>query len=89
MYDLLAVAMLLGTVPHYLRNDTCNTHGISAWSQIIVGGSNFGELLGAASVFILSDYVTTPVRFSFISGRTSHLHCAVISSHGSVLTPSL
>jgi len=37
------------------------TLGISAWSQIIVGGSNFGELLGALSVFLLSDYVTTPI----------------------------
>ena len=37
------------------------TLGISAWAQIIVGGSNFGELLGALSVFLLSDYVTTPV----------------------------
>jgi hypothetical protein len=57
--------------------------GISAWSQIIVGGSNLGEvrafvyfafgtshfliafpnpqLFGAATVFILSDYVTTPI----------------------------
>ncbi|GAA5878615.1 hypothetical protein JCM8547_003845 [Rhodosporidiobolus lusitaniae] len=35
--------------------------GISAWSQIIVGGSNFGELLGAASVFFLNDYVPTPL----------------------------
>jgi MFS family permease len=35
--------------------------GISAWSQIINGGSNFGELLGALSVFLLSDYVTTPL----------------------------
>lgn len=34
---------------------------VSAWSQIIVGGSNFGELLGALSVFFLSDIVTTPV----------------------------
>lgn len=34
---------------------------ISAWSQIIVGGSNFGELLGAAAVFVLSDSVTTPL----------------------------
>ncbi|KAF8512623.1 hypothetical protein BU17DRAFT_96156 [Hysterangium stoloniferum] len=34
---------------------------ISAWSQIIVGGSNFGELLGALSVFLLSDYVTSPL----------------------------
>ncbi|KAF8636315.1 hypothetical protein AX17_003635 [Amanita inopinata Kibby_2008] len=35
--------------------------GISAWSQIIIGGSNFGELIGAFSVFILSDYVTSPL----------------------------
>lgn len=26
-------------------------------------GSNFGELLGALSVFLLSDYITTPVGF--------------------------
>jgi hypothetical protein len=35
--------------------------GTSAWSQIIVGGSNFGELLGALSVFLFADHVTTPV----------------------------
>lgn len=35
--------------------------GISAWSQIIVGGSNFGELLGALAVFVLSDAITTPL----------------------------
>lgn len=35
--------------------------GTSAWSQIIVGGSNFGELLGALSVFLLNDYVPTPL----------------------------
>jgi hypothetical protein len=35
--------------------------GISAWSQIIVGGSNFGELLGAVAVLVLSDVVTTPI----------------------------
>jgi hypothetical protein len=34
---------------------------VSAWSQIIVGGSNFGELLGAVSVFVLSNRVTTPL----------------------------
>jgi hypothetical protein len=34
---------------------------LSAWSQIIVGGSNFGELLGAASVLLLADVVTTPL----------------------------
>jgi len=35
--------------------------GNSAWSQIIVGGSNLGELLGALSVFLLADHVTTPI----------------------------
>ncbi|GAA5896808.1 hypothetical protein JCM8208_007096 [Rhodotorula glutinis] len=35
--------------------------GTSAWSQIQVGGSNFGELLGALSVFVLNDYVPTPL----------------------------
>lgn len=33
----------------------------SAWSQIMVGGSNFGELLGALTVFLLSDMVPTPI----------------------------
>ncbi|RPB29429.1 MFS general substrate transporter [Terfezia boudieri ATCC MYA-4762] len=33
----------------------------SAYSQILVGGSNFGELLGAFSVFILNDFVPTPI----------------------------
>ncbi|TFK29198.1 hypothetical protein FA15DRAFT_430422 [Coprinopsis marcescibilis] len=32
-----------------------------AWSQIIVGGSNFGELLGALAVLLLSNLVTTPL----------------------------
>ncbi|KAK4050848.1 hypothetical protein OIV83_003270 [Microbotryomycetes sp. JL201] len=35
--------------------------GQSAWSQIIIGGSNFGELLGAASVFVLNDHIPTPI----------------------------
>lgn len=35
--------------------------GTSAWSQIIVGGSNFGELLGALTVFLLSNRVPTPL----------------------------
>ena len=44
------------------------TLGISAWAQIIVGGSNFGELLGALSVFLLSDFVTTPVSWRRLIG---------------------
>jgi hypothetical protein len=32
-----------------------------AWSQIIVGGSNFGELLGAFTVLLLTEKVITPL----------------------------
>ncbi|KAL1957127.1 hypothetical protein VTO42DRAFT_6385 [Malbranchea cinnamomea] len=35
--------------------------GRSAWSQLIVGGSNLGELLGAAFVFLFTNLVTTPI----------------------------
>lgn len=35
--------------------------GNSAWSQIIVGGSNFGELLGALFVFMFTNVVQTPI----------------------------
>ncbi|KAH8152672.1 uncharacterized protein LAJ45_03513 [Morchella importuna] len=34
---------------------------VSAYSQILVGGSNFGELLGALGVFFLNDFVPTPI----------------------------
>ncbi|CAF1275895.1 unnamed protein product [Rotaria magnacalcarata] len=33
----------------------------SAWSQIIVGGSNFGELIGAFTVFLFANTVRTPM----------------------------
>ena len=33
----------------------------SEWSQIIVGGSNFGELLGALAVFFLSRKILSPI----------------------------
>ncbi|KAH7100169.1 hypothetical protein BKA62DRAFT_706967 [Auriculariales sp. MPI-PUGE-AT-0066] len=33
----------------------------SAWSQIVVGGSNLGELLGASTVFMLANTVPTPI----------------------------
>src|SRR5690606_24511599 len=33
----------------------------SAWAQLIVGGSNFGELLGALFVFLFTNVVTTPM----------------------------
>ena len=35
--------------------------GNSAWSQIMVGGSNFGELLGALFVFLFTNLVQTPL----------------------------
>jgi hypothetical protein len=35
--------------------------GNSAWSNIIVGGSNFGELLGATFVFMFTNLVHTPI----------------------------
>lgn len=35
--------------------------GDSAWSQIMVGGSNFGELLGALFVFLFTNFVKTPI----------------------------
>jgi MFS family permease len=35
--------------------------GQSAWAQIMVGGSNFGELLGALFVFLFTNLVHTPI----------------------------
>ncbi|KAJ4288766.1 hypothetical protein N0V88_007302 [Collariella sp. IMI 366227] len=35
--------------------------GNSAWAQIMVGGSNLGELLGAFSVLVFADAVQTPM----------------------------
>ncbi|KAF9877535.1 hypothetical protein CkaCkLH20_05235 [Colletotrichum karsti] len=35
--------------------------GESAWSQIMVGGSNFGELLGALFVFLFTNVIKTPI----------------------------
>jgi MFS family permease len=35
--------------------------GNSAWSQIMVGGSNFGELLGALFVFLFTNLIPTPI----------------------------
>ena len=33
----------------------------SEWSQIIVGGSNFGELIGAFFVFLFANQIKTPI----------------------------
>ncbi|WEW56260.1 hypothetical protein PRK78_001699 [Emydomyces testavorans] len=35
--------------------------GDSAWSQVIVGGSNVGELIGATFVFLFTNFITTPI----------------------------
>lgn len=35
--------------------------GQSGWSQLMVGGSNMGELLGALTVFLFTDVVKTPL----------------------------
>lgn len=35
--------------------------GQSGWSQLMVGGSNMGELLGALVVFLFNNYVQTPM----------------------------
>jgi hypothetical protein len=35
--------------------------GDSAWSQIMVGGSNLGELLGALCVFLFTNWIQTPM----------------------------
>lgn len=37
--------------------------GNSAYAQIMVGGSNLGELLGAAGVFVLGNSIPTPLPF--------------------------
>jgi hypothetical protein len=39
----------------------------SAWSEIIVGGSNFGELLGAFFIFFLSNSIRTPLPWLRLS----------------------
>ena len=35
--------------------------GNSEWSQVIVGGSNFGELIGAFFVFLFANRIKTPI----------------------------
>lgn len=44
--------------------------GESAWSQIMVGGSNFGELLGALFVFLFTNLVTTPLPWLRLDALT-------------------
>ncbi|PSN60285.1 hypothetical protein BS50DRAFT_506839 [Corynespora cassiicola Philippines] len=44
--------------------------GNSAWSQIMVGGSNFGELLGALFVFLFTNLVSTPMPWLRLDSLT-------------------
>ncbi|KAF1918141.1 hypothetical protein BDU57DRAFT_445262 [Ampelomyces quisqualis] len=44
--------------------------GNSAWAQIMVGGSNFGELLGALFVFMFTNLVNTPMPWLRIDAIT-------------------
>ncbi|KAL0941964.1 uncharacterized protein CTRU02_204727 [Colletotrichum truncatum] len=46
-----------GIAPHVARRYL----GESAWSQIMVGGSNLGELLGALCVFLFTNVIQTPM----------------------------
>ncbi|KAF8994883.1 hypothetical protein BDQ17DRAFT_1366273 [Cyathus striatus] len=60
--------------------------GTSAWSQIITGGSNFGELLGALGVLVLSDMVPTPLPWLRMDALTLNIvwilpHFAKIATH--------
>ncbi|KAJ2915556.1 hypothetical protein MD484_g4859, partial [Candolleomyces efflorescens] len=52
--------------------------GTVQWSQIIVGGSNFGELLGALSVLILSDHVPTPLPWLRFDALAAFLYTTYI-----------
>jgi hypothetical protein len=42
--------------------------GNSAWAQVMVGGSNFGELMGALFVFLFTNLVTTPIPWLRFNG---------------------
>lgn len=44
--------------------------GNSAWAQIMVGGSNFGELLGALTVFLFTNLIHTPMVSMTTISRT-------------------
>ncbi|KAF4308997.1 Major facilitator superfamily domain general substrate transporter [Botryosphaeria dothidea] len=44
--------------------------GNSAWSQIMVGGSNFGELLGALFVFLFTNFIKTPIPWLRLDALT-------------------
>ncbi|KAI3479157.1 hypothetical protein L1887_58860 [Cichorium endivia] len=45
--------------------------GVSSYSQIIVGGSNFGELLGALSVMLFTQAIPTPMPLAASSTPSS------------------
>ncbi|KAF2180265.1 hypothetical protein K469DRAFT_741292 [Zopfia rhizophila CBS 207.26] len=44
--------------------------GNAAWSQIMVGGSNLGELFGAVFVFLFTNLITTPIPWLRLDSLT-------------------
>jgi hypothetical protein len=55
--------------------------GTSAWSQILVGGSNFGELLGALSVFMLATKIPTPIPWLRMDALALNVGPLVVHRH--------
>jgi hypothetical protein len=55
--------------------------GTSAWSQILVGGSNFGELLGALSVFMLATKIPTPIPWLRMDALALNVGRLVVHRH--------
>ena len=55
-----------GIAPQLARRSLGN----AAWAEIIIGGSNFGELLGAIFVFLFSKSIRTPLPWLRLSAVT-------------------
>lgn len=65
--------------PSYLENNLANIFATAvlkepSFQQIMVGGSNFGELCGAVTVFFTVNHIPTCVPLLFFSAF-SHRHC--------------
>ncbi|KAF8651041.1 hypothetical protein AX16_004904 [Volvariella volvacea WC 439] len=58
--------------------------GISSWRQIIIGGSNLGELFGALLVFVLSDHITTPLPWLRLDAVTLNIAWVLYAFSGIV-----
>ncbi|CAF1118875.1 unnamed protein product [Rotaria sordida] len=59
----------------------------SAWSQIIVGGSNFGELIGAFVVFICASFVRTPMPWLRLDAILLMIVCFNLTEARQALCP--